>query len=72
MSSDRSADKSVRIVYTNYRGETAIRSIVPDRIHFASTEWHPDPQWLLDAFDLEKNAIRSFAMKDIRAWLVGE
>ena len=65
-------NKTVRILYTNYRDETAMRSIVPDRIHFASTEWHTDPQWLLDAFDLERNAMRSFALKDIRAWLVGQ
>lgn len=60
---------AVRIVYTNYRGETAIRLIVPERIHHGATEWHPEPQWLLDAFDVEKDATRSFAMKDIRAWL---
>lgn len=63
------ASESVRIVYTNYRGETAIRTVVPRLIQFAATEWHPEPQWLLVAFDLEKQAERSFAMKDIRAWL---
>ena len=38
---------SVKICYTNYRGETAIREITPKTIHFGSTEWHPEPQWLL-------------------------
>lgn len=65
-------ERVVRILYTNYRGETSLRRIVPERIHFASTEWHREPQWLLDAVDVEKNALRSFAMKDIRAWIVGE
>lgn len=60
--------KAVQVVYTNYRGETAIREIIPDRIWFGSTEWHPKDQWLLDAFDVEKQAKRSFALKDIRAW----
>lgn len=59
----------VRIVYTNYRGETAIREIVPQRMWFGATEWHPEQQWLLNAFDVEKNAVRAFAVKDIRAWL---
>jgi predicted DNA-binding transcriptional regulator YafY len=63
-------NQSVRIVYTNYRGETAMREIVPQRIWYGKTEWHPDEQWLLDAVDLEKGAPRSFAMKDIRAWFV--
>ena len=60
--------ESVSIVYTNYRGETAARKIVPKQIWFGKTDWHPEEQWLLDAFDIEKNADRSFAMKDIKAW----
>ena len=62
-------EKIVEIVYTNYRGETGTRRIVPKRLWFGSTEWHPKPQWLLDAHDLEKEADRSFAMRDVRCWL---
>ena len=65
-------ERTVQIVYTNYRGETSLRRIVPERIHFARTEWHPEKQWLLDALDIEKNAMRSFALKDIRAWIAIE
>lgn len=61
-------DHVVMIRYTNYRGETADRRIVPQAIRFASTEWHPEPQWLLDAIDLDKGAARSFAMRDIQSW----
>lgn len=59
----------VRILYTNYRGETALRAIIPERLYFGSTEWHPEPQWLLEATDVEKDQSRSFAMKDVRAWI---
>jgi predicted DNA-binding transcriptional regulator YafY len=62
-------NRTVRILYTNYRGETALRIIVPQKILFGETEWHPEPQWLLEAYDVEKGASRSFAMKDIRAWI---
>jgi predicted DNA-binding transcriptional regulator YafY len=65
-------ERTVRILYTNYRGETTLRRIVPERVHFASTDWHPKPQWLLDALDVERNAMRSFAMKDIRSWIANE
>lgn len=58
----------VSIVYTNYRGETSVRRIIPKRVWFGSTEWHPEEQWLLDAIDVEKEVERSFAMKDIRSW----
>jgi hypothetical protein len=39
----------VIIRYTNYRGETADRRIVPICIRYGSTQWHPEPQWLLEA-----------------------
>jgi len=63
------AQESLRIVYTNYRGETAERNIRPLKIWYGSTEFHPSAQWLLQAIDLDKQAERDFAMKDISAWL---
>jgi len=63
-------EKSVKILYTNYRGETAIREVIPEKIWFGGTDWHPEPQWLLDAFDVEKDAKRSFAMKDVKSWFL--
>lgn len=58
----------VRIVYTNHREETAIRTIVPFRIWMGQTDYHTNMQWLLDAFDEDKKAERIFAMKDILVW----
>lgn len=62
---------TVRILYTNYRGETAWRTIVPRCLTFAASEWHPEHQWVLKAFDVEKGAARDFVMKDIKEWRVG-
>lgn len=62
-------EKAIRILYTNYRGETALRSVVPQHLVFGSTEWHPEPQWLMEALDVEKGQSRTFAMKDVRAWI---
>ena len=61
-------NQTISIVYTNYRGETALRRIIPKRIYFGKTEWHPESQWLLEAFDHDKDADRTFALKDIRCW----
>ena len=61
-------EKEVRIIYTNYRGETRIRKIIPKKIWFGHNEWHPTSQWILDAFDIEKSAERSFSMNEIRIW----
>jgi predicted DNA-binding transcriptional regulator YafY len=59
--------KRVKILYTNWRGETKVREIIPAEIVFVSTEWHPEEQWCLKAFDVEKKAERTFACKDIKA-----
>lgn len=59
----------VKIIYTNWRGETAERTIVPIKIWFGSTEWHKEEQWLLRALDTEKQAERDFAIKDIQQWI---
>ncbi|HSX41972.1 MAG TPA: hypothetical protein VLE93_01330 [Candidatus Saccharimonadales bacterium] len=58
----------VEITYSNYRGETGTRQIIPKKIWFGATEYHPDEQWLLDAFDVTKKADRTFALKDITSW----
>ena len=50
--------------YTNYKGITSDRKVMPMGIYWGSTEYHKD-QWLLKAFDLVKNEIRVFAVKDI-------
>ena len=60
--------KKVKIIYTNYRGETAQRTIIPIAIVFGSNEWHNEEQWLLEAFDIDKKANRIFACKDIKEW----
>lgn len=61
-------EKEVIILYTNYKGKTSERRIIPEKIYFGSNEWHVEPQWLMDAYDLGKDAIRGFALKDIQSW----
>lgn len=63
-------EKGVNVLYTNWQGKTAIRRIVPIEVKWETSEWHPEPQWILDAWDIEKDARRSFAMKDIRSWFL--
>jgi predicted DNA-binding transcriptional regulator YafY len=60
--------KRVTIDYVNWKGERGLRLILPDTITFSSNKWHPTPQWLLRAFDVEKKAWRHFAMADIKNW----
>lgn len=59
----------VNIDYTNYRGERGKRVIVPHNIWHGTTDYHPVPQWLMTAWDIEKKALRVFAMCDIHSWV---
>lgn len=58
------AQEPIQLTYTNWRGETSERKIIPIGVWFGSTDWHPEPQWLLKAHDCEKGAQRDFALKD--------
>lgn len=64
MKVDRTNMCPVRMKYTNYRGEVSIRTVVPILIDFGSTEWQPEPQWLMSAYDQGKEAHREFALRD--------
>jgi hypothetical protein len=50
------------VTYTNWRGEMAERRIIPQRLWYGATDWHPTPGWLLDAFDVDRSAMRSFSL----------
>jgi len=60
----------VEIDYTNWQGKRGLRRIrpVPGTLQFKSTEHHPTSQWLFDAVDLDKKALRTFALSDIHSW----
>lgn len=58
----------VQFVYKNHRGETALRTVIPQRMVFKETEWHPEQQWILVGYDVYKAAFRHFAMKDVSKW----
>lgn len=64
--------KEVNILYTNWKGNTRWRKIIPINIEFKSTSWHKETQWILNALDVEKNEERDFAIKDISKWQVND
>lgn len=63
-------EEKIIIDYTNHVGARQVREITPDSagLFFSSSEWHPEPQWLLNAFDHGKQAPRTFAMSMIHRW----
>jgi predicted DNA-binding transcriptional regulator YafY len=61
---------AIEIDYTNHRGERRIRHVLPLGIeHRAAPPWHPEEQWLMLAFDVERDEpARWFAMSGIHSW----
>ena len=59
-------NRAVRVKYSNYRGEVAIRTVIPLELYWGQTEYHLEDQWLLKVWDVEKNAERVYAFKDIQ------
>ena len=58
--------KKATFTYTNWKGETATRTAVLRGMRWGSTEWHSEPQWLLNAFDADNQDFREFAMRDMK------
>lgn len=66
-------DTPAKMRYKNWKGNIKDYTIIPQDIYHGSTQYHPEPQWLLRAFLVErdeegKRIERTFAMKDILAW----
>lgn len=54
----------IAVDYVNYSGERSLRVVRPLRVFWGANKWHKEPQWLLDAYDIHKEAKRTFALKD--------
>ena len=59
------------VLYTNWKGKTEQRTISPLEIYWGHTEFHPEDQFLLKCIDLDKDAERTYAMKDISKIISG-
>ena len=57
---------TIQFDYVNWRGEQATRRAEVKGIQYGATEYHPETQWLMSAWDIEKQANRVFAMNDMK------
>lgn len=60
--------QEVLIDYTNWQHKRSMRRIRPLRLVFENNEWHPETQWLLEAFDVGRGEVRTFALAKIHSW----
>lgn len=52
----------ITVMYCNWRGERRTRHLQPISMWYGSTEWHPDPQWLIKAIDMDTGDEKDFAL----------
>lgn len=57
---------AIEFEYTNWEGRKGIRQAIPLNIRFGKSEWHDVPQWLMLAYDIDKQAEREYAMADMQ------
>lgn len=54
----------MRMMYTNYKGQRELRTVIPERIVYSEAdEWHP-AGWRLEAYCLDRKAPRAFFLAD--------
>lgn len=54
----------IYFIYTNYKGVTRTRAAVPEKIEYKATPHHCEEQWIMTAYDIDKEAYRDFALQD--------
>ena len=54
----------IRFEYTNHRGETATRTIIPSGVMQFKTlaPWYPEPTWLMRGFCIDRHEYRDFQL----------
>jgi len=60
-----SRENEVIFIYTNWKGVERERRATMLNLFWGSNEWHKEPQWLIEGWDAEKKARRTYALKDI-------
>jgi len=61
--------ESLKFKYKNWQGVVGVRNVKPIQVWYGKTEFHKEKQWFLKAQDLDKNAERDFALKDVIKFL---
>ncbi|MEP5730814.1 MAG: hypothetical protein ABJL67_15760 [Sulfitobacter sp.] len=62
---DEAVQTPIKFTYKNWRGEVAERCVLPiGTLERKATQFHPEPQWIMRAWDYDKKAYRDFALSD--------
>lgn len=60
-------NRIITFLYTNHRGEETKRRLLVKELQCGYNDYYPTTQFLLNGYDLDKKAYRSFALSNIVA-----
>ena len=72
MNSDKVLNNPIEIKYKNWKGKVSNRIITPIKLRYGESEFHKGNQWILKAWDINKSAVREFAINDILEYIPHE
>ena len=56
--------KPLQFWYRNYKGDVALRTVIPEKVWYGETIYHPGKQWFMTAFCHDREERRDFALRD--------
>lgn len=62
----------LKFTYENYRGEVGERRVFPRHMYHGTNEYHTEPGWLIEGWDMDRKALRTFAVDKIDPATVSE
>jgi hypothetical protein len=57
--------EAITLVCENHRGEVEARRLIPVAVWRGTDQWHPETTWLIDVYDVDKKAKRTFALEGL-------
>lgn len=51
--------------YVNHAGIEGVRNVLVLRSFFGTSKYYTEPQWLIECWDLDKNALRHYALSKL-------
>lgn len=56
---------TIEFDYVNWKGASSHRRVIINKVLYGNNRYHPQPQWLMEAQDIDRNEVREFAMRDM-------
>lgn len=64
-----SREPKALVLYRDHLGNVKWRKICPIMLLWSDgSRYHPEPGWVLQAFDIDKGSLKTFVMRNFHKW----